>query len=205
MKKTASIFIVLTLLIGQMSAQILDKIQLKGGAMYEFVTFQQASDSTYTTLSSPQPVPYVNLYIGGYYAIAHKNDIISIGVDAGLQGGLYIRRTGFAYQIQIPAYLMGRIGAGATTYNQQKVGLGVGIGLQNTYLKDIFEVTNADYRTVKTALFIPSAVVDVVIGGQRNLIGRLHLPLLPAKKQFETLNNGYYKMSNFGFGLLYRF
>lgn len=200
MKKTASIFIVLTLIIGQMSAQILDRIQLKGGLMYEFVTFQQA-DSTYKIpFGDPVIVPYVNFLVGGYYDIIHKNDIVSLGIDAGVQGGLYLQQ-GFAYQIQVPAYLMGRIGAGSTTYNQQKIGAGLGIGMQSTYLN---ESRLGTPNTIKTFIFVPSAIGEVMIGGG-NLTGRLHVPLLPMKKQLEAANNGYYILTNVGLGLIYRF
>lgn len=200
MKKTASIFILFSFIIGQLSAQFLDKIQLKGGLMYEFVTFQQAFDSTYTQFGDPVVVPYVNFLVGGYYDIAHKNDIVSVGIDAGVQGGLYLQQ-GFAYQIQVPTYVMGRIGAGSTTYNQQKIGAGVGIGMQSTYLN---ESRLGTPNTIKTFIFVPSAIGEVMIGGG-NLTGRLHIPLLPMKKQLEAANNGYYKLTNVGLGLIYRF
>lgn len=204
MKKIASIFFLLTLIIGQMSAQIMDKLQFKGGLMYEFVTFEQSIDSSYSNFYTPATVPYVNFLLDAYYAIAHKNDIVSVGVDAGFQGGLYIRQQGIAYQIQVPAYIMGRLGAGSTTYNQQKFGLGLGVGVQNTFLKDIFNV-GTSYQVVKTVLVIPSALAEVTFGGNQRLTGRLHVPLLPMKKQLKDVNNGYFRMSNFGLGLIYAF
>lgn len=196
------IFFLLTLLTFKLSAQALDKLQFKGGIMYELVTFQQSYDSTYTNFVDPSIVPYVNLFVGGYYALAHKNDIVSVGVDGGLQAGVYFQQ-GFAYQLQLPAYLMGRLGAGATSYNQQKFGIGAGVGLQSTFLSDSRLLQT--HETIKTFLFIPSAIAEVVIGGNRNLIGRLHIPLLPMKKQLEDVGNGYFKLSNVGFGLIYRF
>lgn len=39
MKKIASIFFLLTLIIGQMSAQIMDKLQFKGGLMLQICYF----------------------------------------------------------------------------------------------------------------------------------------------------------------------
>ena len=199
MKKTSCIFFLLTFIfIGQISAQVMDRIQLKSGFIYGSYLFNIASDSSYSYLSPLNGGQYINLHFGGYYAAAHKNDIISTGVDAGLQGWLGLGN--LSYQLQLPVYIMGRIGAGATHYNQQKFGFALGVGMQTSY-RGFFSQRYAD---IAPKFFsIPSAVAEVVIGGNRNFMGRLYLSPFSVKKHVKDPNS-YYTVANFGVGLLYR-
>ncbi len=199
MKKTAIFFFISTILcVAHLSAQFMDKVQLKSGFIYGSYLFNIATDSSYTYLNPLNGGQYVNLYFGGYYAAAHKNDIVSTGVDAGIQG--WIGLGNLSYQLQLPVYVMGRIGAGATRYNQQKFGFALGVGMQTSY-RGFF---SQRYVDIAPKFFsIPSAVAEVVIGGNRNFIGRLYLTPFPTKKHVKDPNS-YYTVANFGLGLLYR-
>ncbi len=199
MKKTASIFMVLTLIIGQMSAQIMDRIQLKGGIIYGNYLFSQATDSPYNSTVPISGGSYANFYFGAYYALFHKNDIVSLGIDAGIQPWLSFQD--WSYQIQVPAYLVGRIGAGSTTYNQQKIGLGLGVGLQTAQRGYI---TNRFTDPLPKFFALPSAMAELCLGGNRNFIGRLYLSPFVARKYMKDIDS-YFTVGNFGIGILYNF
>lgn len=205
---------------GGESTQSFSNTMLKMGFMYEFFNLTP-TDTTYQAAlknssngSSSFLLPYYNLLIAGYYPIAHKNDIISAGVDAGVQIGLNFQ-SGVSYQLQVPLFAVGRIGAGATNYNEQKIGLGLGIGGQFSFLNERRPVLTSNNVAKKIIGFSPSGLIELSIrqGGGR-LMGRLHFPLIPFKTKIDGFNiydsqnnpvltTPYWQVNNFGLGLIY--
>ena len=110
-----------------LQAQISDKIVPHMGFMLEYP--QGVVSGTESGVSLPS---YYSFNLGAYMALAQKNDIISVGPQTSLQlGGNLIpltNRLRFAYHFQVPVYAMVRVGANSTPYNQQAVGLAVGLG-----------------------------------------------------------------------------
>ena len=75
------------------------------------------------------------IQVGTYITLAEHNDWVSVGGDAGLGVGLnFGANNRVNWQLQVPLMLMGRIGANATVYNEQRLGLGLGIGATGTYM-----------------------------------------------------------------------
>lgn len=189
----------------------LSDVTWKGGFMYEFYNLVP-TDTLYAdylnSTGGPVVLGYYNLMLGGYLPLAHKKDIISAGVESGLQFGINFRG-GINYQVQIPLYAMARLGAGSTVYNQQRVGVGVGIGGQFSYLRESLSFSGADIKAKNITVFNPSALIDLTIGN--GLIARLHVPLLPVKVRIPAadapgigLSTPHWRVSNFGLGLIYR-
>lgn len=204
---------------GGESTQSFSNTMLKMGFMYEYFNLTPTDSGYQAALKSSNGtstliIPYYNLLIAGYYPLAHKNDIISAGVDAGVQIGLNFQ-SGVSYQLQVPLFAMGRIGAGATNYNEQKLGLGLGIGGQFSFLNERRSVLGSDRAPKKIVGFSPSGLIELSIrqGGGR-LMGRFHFPLIPFKTKipgfdiYDSQNNAIYKtdywqVNNFGLGLIY--
>ncbi len=130
MKKISLLCLTMCTFFSISQAQISDRLVPHMGFMYEFIT---------TTLptSNKRVRDFYNFHIGTYIALLHSNDIVSLGVDPSVNFGFNLFNTGqsvaFDYTVQVPVLLMGRLGASATPYNQQKIGVGVGVGAKYTY------------------------------------------------------------------------
>ncbi len=216
MKKYSFLLVLLIGLLGEASGQT-DRFIPKMGFMYEFFTLMP-EDTTYQQIiansnngSSQIFVPYYTFMVGSYYMLAHKNDVVSVGVDGALQGGINFRGGGISYQLQVPLFVMGRLGSGATSYNQQKIGIGLGVGTQMSYLNEKRPFVYSTESPKKIFGFIPSGIIEATIQqGGGHLTGRVHFPLIPQKTKIAQLNNpvansDYWKLGNFGFGLIYGF
>ncbi len=166
-------------------------------------------------------VNFYNFHVGAYTVLTHHKDIVSVGIDNSLQFGI---RPNFnntdiptGYNIQVPIFAMARVGAGATPYNQQRIGLGVGIGASINHMRFTMLRPNENpniqsLAVVRTTTYAnPAAVVEISYG---NLIGRLQLGLgavrTGATDEVLTTNPNVIDEVEaihgmFGYGLIYRF
>lgn len=188
-------------------AQLSDKLVPRMGFMYEFVTFQLP------TVAEPNVRDFYNFHLGTFVALAHKNDIVSVGVDPSIHFGFNLFNTGnsvaFDYNVQTPVLAMGRLGAGATPYNQQRFGVGLGIGGQYTF----FNRTLINLNKIKAGFFNP------IIAGEISFVSRSGpitirgvFSIADATGALKNTNiNGATsttentKFGNWGIGLLYGF
>ncbi len=162
-----------------LQAQISDKIVPHMGFMLEY---PQAYVPGTNDASGSLP-SYYSFNIGAYMALAQKNDIISVGPQANLQlGGNFIplnNRLRFAYHFQVPVYAMVRVGANSTPYNQQAVGLAVGLGGSFNALSYYDRLTGGIIGNSRINYFNPAAVVEIHISTRgQELILRGHTSLL---------------------------
>lgn len=212
-----NILIIMSLFLGlginTVQAQFADRLVPHMGFMYEIATIDQGNGPE--TLTA-----FYNFHIGTYYTIAHYNDIFSVGIDPSLQFGLNFvpvfngnsQFTRVNYVIQAPVFLMGKIGATATAYNQQKVGIAAGIGGNFTYFSQQI-LDNINLRR-STSYINPSVVVEATIVQRGNpLTGRFHFALARTNSElnFKDVNTKdivstiTLPMGNFGLGLIYGF
>lgn len=198
--------ILLACLIGlgfsQSQAQIGDKLVPHMGFMYQLVTLQDTFAS-----AAESNLFYYTFNLGTYYTIAHANDIASVGVDASVNFGFNFVNTFSGTRINIftqtPVFLMGRVGALSTAYNQQKVGFGAGIGGHFTYFSD-------KANQIKSDFINPAAMAEVTIlsrSGTLTVRGQMALfktedvlKSTETKQEISTLNFG-----TWGIGLIYGF
>ncbi|MFN0201355.1 MAG: hypothetical protein ACKVTZ_07530 [Bacteroidia bacterium] len=207
MKKFAWLFsFFLVFMANQVSAQSKFEFLPHYGFMYQVISIQPADEATRTALNwsedqPPQILYYPTLHLGGYMPFYHKNDIFSVGLDAAFQGGINFRPTGLGYQIQVPVFLTARVGANATSYNEQLLGISAGVGAIPTYW-------NEPSLKAKNFVPIPSANIDVTFNNRGNkVIGRINFPIFPYKsKSFQYNGEKYpFQVSMIGLGLLYGF
>ncbi|MEO0471566.1 MAG: hypothetical protein AAF206_18190 [Bacteroidota bacterium] len=195
--------------IQQSQAQFADKLVPHVGFMYEFSTaFDGNQNVTWNN--------YYNLHLGSYVALWHKNDIVSVGIDPSVQVGFRPIRDfstnnlRFDWNVQVPVYLMARIGANATPYNSQKAGFSLGVGANYSYYN---QFNNNFTNRFRSSYINPAGVVEVTILSRGNPItGRFHFGLSKTTSTRQVLNtNGDvlqevdFPQGFFGVGLLYGF
>lgn len=187
----------------QAQAQLSDKLVPHLGFMYEIVNLRNSSQRS--DISRPS----YTFSIGTYYVLAHQNDVLSLGLDPSFNLGFNFvqniqgSETGINLLLQAPVFLMGRLGALSTKYNQQKFGIGAGIGGSYIFLSEGI----ADRRLFD---FAPGVVVEVTFisrGGPMTVRG--HFPLGSTEATFkDTSGNSdwlFRDFTNWGVGLIYGF
>ncbi|MDX2250575.1 MAG: hypothetical protein SF052_27585 [Bacteroidia bacterium] len=202
--------------ISPLQAQLTDKLVPHMGFMWEFATLEETPGGPTSTLSS-----FYNFHIGTYYAIAHYNDIFSFGVDPSIQVGLNFVPvsngsaiyTRVNYVIQAPVYLMARVGANSTPYNQQAIGFATGIGASYTFLSQQTGDISLRRKT-RNGYTNPSVVAELTILSRGNpLTGRFHFSPFKVNSDLvfknvdtkEVVSSFTFPMGNWGIGLIYGF
>ena len=196
-----AILIVLGLSVNQAEAQLSDKLVPHLGFMYQVANFENSGVEDRTI--------FYTINLGTYYTLAHSNDVVSVGIDPSLQFGLNLVGNGYVnYIIQTPVFLMGRVGANSTAYNEQKIGAGLGIGGNYTYFSQKLDTNTR--RNV--GFFSPSVVGEVtILSGGSPLTFRAHFSFVDTNSEmkFKRDNGGdsvqEASFGNFGFGLIYGF
>ena len=163
------------------------------------------------TVSFENPIPalprpgFYSIGVGTYYAIGHKNDVVSYGLDLNLHAGMNIseiRKIDFV--IQTPIFLMGRVGAGSTSYNQQRMGLGVGVGATYSFFSYSDRFTSQFRRHIVN----PSVLVEGSFNSSGGpIIGRIMFSALPHKQMIDNPPSPAFqaKFGFLSFGLVYGF
>ena len=182
-------------------AQLSNKVVPHLGFMWEVLTFEDGG------CINDDRNSFYTLSVGTYYTLLHKNDVVSLGVDPSVNLGFNLVGEGFlTYVIQAPVYFMGRLGATATPYNQQKFGVGAGIGFNYTFFSE--KVSTIARRNA--SVVVPTAVFEVtILSGGAPLTGRIHVSLGNANGKMKcNIDNApgtevTTSFGNFGFGLIY--
>ncbi len=198
---TVSLFLVS---IFSLSAQLADRLVPHFGYMQEYVALR-------TTPNDPAPstAGFSMLNFGTYAVLAHKNDVVSVGVDVSGQIGLRVLGGRYVdFSSQTPIYLMGKIGAGATPYNDQPIGFGLGIGGATQY----FNITTTASSRLTSFTLLPDAVAQIRLNTRfAKITGRVHTSLAPIAAKITSKTSSGVKVpvdgyvSVLGFGLMYEF
>lgn len=191
--------LVIAMFVWAISATVLqaqsDRIQPKIGFMYEFITLKPADS---LNRNQTLVLPYYNLFIGGYRSFVSKNDVISLGADAAFQGGINFQR-GISYQLMAPVHIVGKLGAGATSYNTQKVGIAVGAGALPFYMHE----TRITTTPLNKFFIFPSFMIEATLntnGGR--MTGRIQFNPVSLSPVYNLANYDW-RAANVGLGLLY--
>ena len=130
------------------------------------LSFLQTTD-TFSAYTGSYDYSFNSVGLGSYVMLAHHNDWASVGADVGLNLGINFGNVNnrLNWQVQAPILLMGRIGAAATAYNSQKLGLGMGIGGTFTYLN-----YENQFIEQKDLWFHPTAVAEVNIASRQSML-----------------------------------
>ncbi|MDB4286352.1 hypothetical protein N9933_03535 [bacterium] len=214
---TALIILFLSATHFSLKAQLVDKVVPHFGFMYEFINLSEG-DSVQDPFTDSQP--FYTVHVGTYYALAHKNDVLSVGIDPSIQGGIRLNGNGISWMLQAPIFLMGKVGANSTPYNEQKIGFALGVGANFTYVNinnrgSIIDPFNGETVSLdlKKFFYNPQVVIEGTVNSRGGPIsGRIHFSLLQQVKEGVVFSNGFVKYpfpqveyNNFGLGIIYGF
>ncbi|GAB4419487.1 MAG: hypothetical protein OHK0039_31950 [Bacteroidia bacterium] len=158
---------------------------------------------------------YTTIGVGGYYSLAHAKDVVSVGIDGSAQVGIrFATNFGNPIYVKVPVYAAFRLGALATPYNQQAIGISAGIGGSFNHL-DNFRILSEVRRST---FFNPGVMLQgTLITRGSPITGRIHFSLSQPESILKYTgdnpggNNGlnvdfpYRYQGILGFGLLYGF
>lgn len=183
------------------------------GYMYEYY----AGMETDSLIAGNQQLPlraFSAVNVSGYYVLAQKNDIISVGVMPGITFAIRPKQSVASLKltsdllVQVPVYIMARAGAMSTSYNQQKIGLGVGIGGSFSHYSVVNQYSATDEETIRLQYFEPQVIGEFVFNlGRGNITLRGHFGPVPMHSRFTLIQDVKTSLSadlyNYGFGIIY--
>lgn len=182
MKKLFGLVLVCSVLFTSVNAQS-DRFVFFGGMVYDQVSFTFTDPSSNASSNLPTIISFYGLTLGMDYILAHANDQASIGVNPNLMISLKQNGVGgLSPYIRVPVLFLGRIGAGSTSYNEQTIGIGAGIGGSFTYMGKVYfnDGVSSNYYPYSAAYITPTAVGEVTVNSNSSkYMVRLYVDLLP--------------------------
>ncbi len=123
-----------------------------------------------------------------YYRDA--NDFLAIGPGAQVMGAFrFLGSYGANWMLQIPIYAFARLGATATPYNRQRLGVGLAAGFRYTTFQTTYTiVTTSSYvGKIRQSFLNPTLMLDFTLNIQRlnPTTVCLYLDVLPARRNTE--------------------
>jgi hypothetical protein len=188
-----------TCLSGQ--AQLAEKASFFGGMTYQFIGI--------TPLGQPRPI-YASMYglgAGMDYVLMHSNDVASLGINPNANVCLQISSfSGLSFFANAPVYLLARLGSGATPFNEQKVGIGAGIGGTYSYLFTTLSA-NGVPSSFSTSFLNPGAIAEFSLRTRgSNYLFRFNWSLLKPTRNFESGSSSFpVRLGVLGLGIFYTF
>lgn len=183
--------------------QLADKATFFGGFNYQIVS------ATPLGQASPWRFPFYGLSLGMDYVLLHSNDQVSLGVNPNVNFSfLFNSRYGTSLLAQAPVFLLARLGSGSTPYNEQKFGIGAGIGAVYTYMSHstVYQSNGSLFELRFREGFInPSAVVELAIRTRfSNYLFRFNWSLLKPNQMVDDVGIPF-DFGTAGLGIMYNF
>jgi hypothetical protein len=157
-QKILGLFLLILFGMGNTSWAQSDKMMFHGGFAYNFVTkrpeFQPAG--------SQQIFYLYGLTAGMNYVLAHSNDQVSVSVNPNVNLGFTFYQSGLGFLGQVPVFMLARLGAKATPYNESRFGIGAGLGCNFSY----WYTSSLNFNQINQAFYNPSALAELNIKGR---------------------------------------
>lgn len=220
-KKLFSLAVFASLFLWSAQAQLGDRMVPRFGFSYEFVRYEvPLQGSTEPVLQTLED--FYNVHLGTYYTLFEYNDIISFGLDGAVQAGINFVtlqdrlsgtvQTKVPWVVQLPLFMMSKVGASSTAYNTQGFGIGFGFGAQFNYLSQFGLDASNSILNIRTGFINPSAAAEATIRYRGSPITvRFHFAMIrpETRLRFErtdgSITEENLRMGNFGVGILYPF
>ena len=156
----------------------LKNTQFAGGASLAFIPVKYPISQKNVFEALP---PFYNGFtLSGNYIFWHQDDFISLAGNTGLTFAFSASQNfGVSMLAQVPAYALFRLGAGATPFNENRVGFGVGLGLNYAYTK--FPLSSDGFTKNgegNAHIFAPAAMAELTFnlnGSPLSIRGQLNL------------------------------
>ncbi|MEN3040976.1 MAG: hypothetical protein ABDH66_05510 [Bacteroidia bacterium] len=134
------------------------------------------------------------LTLGTNYAYFHtENEVLAVGPGAQITGSLqFAGGLGTNWMVQVPVYGYVRVGAGATAFNVQRLGIGAGAGLQLTSFQLLYTSLSGNAVGRLRQTFInPMVFLDLTFNFRRTnpTTIRLNLDILSSRRNTELLGS----------------
>ena len=193
-----------------------DKLQMSMGFNWEFYT---QSDPLTGAQIEDFTIFFNTLSVAGTYTLTHSADFYSINVHSSPSLGLrFVENAGANILAQLPAYLLGRIGAGATPYNESMFGVGAGVGLQYAFIKNPFNLIDGrgvivGEGEIKKSYIAPAFIAEVSadFGSSSMYSLRFHMNFIQVDEDQDISLVGQprqtfdVELQNFGIGVFWKF
>ncbi len=170
-----------------------DKFMFHGGFCYDFYSLRPR----FGAAGEGFILPFYGLTGGFNYVLMHSNDQLSVMANPNVALA-YSGGAGANFMVQAPIFLALRYGAGATPYNEKKIGLGLGIGGSLNYL-----YSTSFIPALNHTFAIPKAYGELSVNGRNSFYTfRVHWTLSKATQKWGGSD---YSFSNFGLAVIYSF
>ncbi len=177
------------------------KMMWDAGFTYQFLSEESVYPAAGPT-SSVNIAPFYGLTGGLNYVVWHSNDKISVLANPGVLVSVRLSGQGMSLFAQAPTYMALHVGAGSTPFNEQRVGLGAGIGVVPGYL--YYKTFGFPSYQAGVAMVNPGAMADLTILG-RNTVYKVRVNWSLAKSRWQDIDALQVRYSTFGLGILYVF
>ncbi|MCS7162560.1 MAG: hypothetical protein NZ958_04425 [Bacteroidia bacterium] len=158
------------------------------------------------------PTNYWGISLGSNYTYFRtENEVFAAGPGAQITGAFqFLGRYGTNWLLQIPLYAYARLGAGATAYNIQRLGIGGGVGVRFTTFQLTYTSVSGNYvGKMRQTFFNPTAFAEVTFNFRRTspTTIRFYLDLLPSRRNtaiMGSIDPVPLDFRTFGFSILYQ-
>lgn len=179
-----------------------DNLQGHFGFSLEFLPINYPDGSAFFTTDQL----LYGIVVGGEYTLFQNDDFLALNLDiTPVFSFNYSNVYGTQLFLQVPAYVVGRIGAGATKYSESLLGAAIGVGVGYTYANIPFSVTSnaIEVFRLKPSWVSPSLMAELSLNtnGQRYAL-RGHVNL---SEYSDTEGLVPLRYQNWGIGLVYGF
>lgn len=138
------------------------------------------------------PADFWGLTLGTNYTYFRtENEVIAAGPGAQITGAFqFLGRYGGNWMIHVPVYGYVRIGAGATAYNLQRLGIGAGAGLRFTSFQLTYAALSGNYIGKLRQSFINPTVFAELTFNLRRVSPttlRIYFDPIPSRRNTEVM------------------
>lgn len=146
-----------------------------------------------TPLFSNSP-DFWGITVGSNYTyLRTENEVFAAGPGAQVTGAFqFLGRAGTNWMVQVPVYAYARVGAGATAYNIQRLGFGVGAGLRYTTFQLTYTSLSGNYIGKLRQNFInPTAFAELTFNFRRTnpTTLRVFFDILSSRRNTEIMGS----------------
>jgi hypothetical protein len=176
-----------------------ERIQFYAGVSFEYIdVYSRGTNKPFAGLN------FTCFNLGGHYQIVHARDRAALTVNPNAMMGFILANFAGAIMFELPVFLMGRIGANCTRFNENRFGIGLGIGPKFTYFGAQVRDISGRLFSARQNFVAPAAALELNFGSRSGNVFtvRAHANLGLVNSEFNTQPS---RSTNYGFGFVYFF
>ena len=176
-----------------------ERIQYYAGVSFEYIdVYSRSTNEPFAGLS------FTCFNLGGHYQVVHTRDRAALTVNPNAMMGFILSNFAGAIMFELPVFLMGRIGANCTRFNENRFGIGLGVGPKFTYFGAQVRDVSGGLFSVRQNFVAPAAALELNFGSRSGSVFtvRAHTNLGLVDSDFNAESS---RSTNYGFGFVYFF